>query len=105
VGGVLVLMALFNIGTLDFGYTILAIGLILFGGMGLFQSLFKREGKSFAWGPVIVSGALLAWGLIVLFLRSSVNLTAVSGWILVIIGVVIIAYTVLGRKDPASEAA
>lgn len=104
VGGVLVLMALFDIGTLDLGYTILAIGLILFGGMGLFSSLFKREGKSFAWGPVIVSGALLAWGLIVLFLRSSVNLPAVSGWILVIIGVVIIAYTMLGRKDSASEA-
>lgn len=104
VGGVLLLMALFDIGTLDLGYTILAIGLILFGGMGLFSSLFKREGKSFAWGPVIVSGALLAWGLIVLFLRSSINLPAVSGWILVIIGIVIIAYTVLGRKDPASEA-
>ncbi|MFZ2362218.1 MAG: DUF308 domain-containing protein [Anaerolineae bacterium] len=104
VGGVLVLMALFDIGTLDLGYTILAIGLILFGGMGLFSSLFKREGKSFAWGPVIVSGALLAWGLIVLFLRSSINLPAVSGWILVIIGVVIIAYTMLGRKEPTSEA-
>jgi uncharacterized membrane protein HdeD (DUF308 family) len=105
VGGILLIMAIFDIGNLDIGYTILAIGLILFGGMGLFQSLFKREGKSFAWGPVIVSGALLAWGLIVLFLRSSVNLTAVSGWILVIIGVVIIAYTLLGRKDPTSEAA
>jgi uncharacterized membrane protein HdeD (DUF308 family) len=105
VGGILLIMAIFDIGNLDIGYTILAIGLILFGGMGLFQSLFKREGKPFAWGPIIVSGALLAWGLIVLFLRSSVNLTAVSGWILVIIGVVIIAYTLLGRKDPASEAA
>jgi uncharacterized membrane protein HdeD (DUF308 family) len=105
VGGILLIMAIFDIGNLDIGYTILAIGLILFGGMGLFQSLFKREGKAFAWGPLIVSGALLAWGLIVLFLRSSVNLTAVSGWILVIIGVVIIAYTILGRKDPASEAA
>ncbi len=105
VGGILLFMAWFDIGNLNLGYTILAIGLIIFGGMGLFSSLFNREGKPFAWGPVIVSGALLAWGLIILFARSSVNLPAVSGWILVLIGVVIIAYTVLGRKDPASEAA
>jgi uncharacterized membrane protein HdeD (DUF308 family) len=104
VGGVLLLMALFDIGNLSLGYTILAIGLILFGGMGLFGSLFQREGKAFAWGPVVVSGALLAWGLIVLFFRSSVDLPTISGWILVLIGVVIIAYTLLGRKDPASEA-
>lgn len=105
VGGVLVLMAVFDIGNLDIGYTILAIGLLLFGGMGLFSSLFKREGKPFAWGPVIVSGALLVWGLIILFARATINLTAVSGWILVIIGLVIVGYTMLGRKDPASEAA
>jgi uncharacterized membrane protein HdeD (DUF308 family) len=105
VGGVLVLMAVFDIGNLDIGYTILAIGLLLFGGMGLFSSLFKREGKPFAWGPIIVSGALLVWGLIILFARATINLTAVSGWILVLIGLVIVGYTMLGRKDPASEAA
>lgn len=104
-GGVLLLMALFDIGDLSLGYTILAIGVIIFGAMGLFQSVFKREGKAFAWGPVIVNGALLAWGLIILLARSTVNLPAVSGWILVIIGVVIVAYTILGRKDPASDAA
>ena len=104
-GGILLAMALFNIGSLQLGYTILAIGLVVFGAMGLFQSVFKRDGKAFAWGPIIVSGALLAWGLIILFARSSVNIPAVSGWILVIIGVVIIVYTILGRKDPAAEAA
>ena len=103
-GAVLLAMALFNIGDVGLGYTILAIGLVVFGGMGLFSSLFHREGKPFAWGPVIVSGALLAWGLIILFARSTINLPAVSGWILVLIGVVIIAYTLLGRKDPGSEA-
>jgi uncharacterized membrane protein HdeD (DUF308 family) len=104
-GGILLAMAVFNIGSLSLGYTILAIGLVVFGAMGLFQSLLKREGKPFAWGPVIVSGALLVWGLIILFARASINIPAVSGWILIIIGVVIIAYTILGRKDPASEAA
>jgi uncharacterized membrane protein HdeD (DUF308 family) len=103
-GGVLLAMAFFDIGDLQLGYTILAIGLLIFGAMGLFQSVFKREGKAFAWGPVIVHGALLAWGLIILFAPASVNIPAVSGWILIIIGVVIIAYTILGRKDPASDA-
>ncbi len=104
-GGILLAMAIFNIGSLQVGYTILAIGVIIFGAMGLFQSVFKREGKAFAWGPVIVHGALLAWGLIILFARSSVNIPAVSGWIFLIIGVVIIGWTLLGRKDPASDAA
>ena len=103
-GGVLLLMALFDIGDLSLGYTILAIGLLIFGAMGLFQSVFKREGKRFAWGPVIVNGALLVWGLIILFARSTINLPAVSGWILVIVGVVVIAYSILGRNDPVSEA-
>ena len=103
-GAILLAMALFDIGNLSLGYTILAIGLVVFGGMGLFSSLFHREGKPFAWGPVIVSGALLVWGLIILFARSTIDLPAVSGWILVLIGVVVILYTVLGRKDPGSEA-
>lgn len=104
-GGLILLMALFDIGDLSLGYTILAIGLIVFGGMGLFQSVFKREGKRFAWGPIVVHGALLVWGLIILFARSTINLPAVSGWILLIIGVVVILYTVLRRQDPDSEAA
>lgn len=102
-GGLLLAMAFFNFGTLALGYTILAIGLIVFGGMGLFHSVFQREGRPFAWGPVLVHAALLAWGLIII-LFPSVNLPVISGWILVIIGVVIVVYTVLGRKDPASEA-
>lgn len=101
-GGVLLLIAFFD-GNLSLGYTILAIGLIVFGGMGLFQSVFQREGKAFAWGPILVHAVLLAWGLIIL-LFPSVNLPVVSGWLLVIIGVVIVAYTILGRKDPAREA-
>jgi len=94
-GGVLLAMAIFDIGDLTLGYTILAIGLLIFGGMGLFSSLLKREGRAFAWGPVIVSGVLVVWGLIILFTPSPSNLAAVSGWLLTIIGVVIIAWTLL----------
>lgn len=103
IGAVILLLGLFEIGSPETLRTILAIGLIVFGAIGLFTSLLKRGGKPFAWGPVLVNAALLVWGLLIIF--SSLNLTTLSGWILVIVGVVIVGYTVLGRKDPDSEAA
>ena len=104
VGGIILVLALFNIGTLAFGYTVLAIGLIIFGAIGLFSSFFQREGKRFAWGPVLVNLALLVWGILVFFGRSqNLNLPVISGWILVIIGVVILAWTLLGRNEEPSE--
>ena len=104
VGGIILVIALFNVGTLAFGFTILAIGLIIFGAIGLFSSFFQREGKPLAWGPVLVNLALLVWGILVFFGRSqNFNLAVLSGWILVIIGVVILAWTLLGRNDVPTE--
>lgn len=103
IGAVILLFGLFDLGSDETARTILAVGLIIFGAIGLFTSLFQRQGKPFSWGPLLVNAALLVWGLLILF--SSLNLTTVSGWILIIIGVVVILYTVLGRKDPDSEAA
>ena len=92
------------IGTLAFGYTILAIGLIIFCAVGLFSSVFPREGKPLAWGPLLVNLALLVWGVLVFFSRSqNLNLAVISGWILLIIGVVILVWTLLGRKDEPTE--
>ena len=104
VGGIILVLALFNIGTLAFGYTILAIGLIIFGAIGLFSSFFQRQGKQLAWGPVLVNLALLVWGFLIFFGRSlNLNLAVISGWILVIIGVVIVAWTLLGRNEELAE--
>ncbi len=104
VGGIILALVVFNIGTLAFGYTVLAIGLIIFGAIGLFSSFFQREGKPLAWGPVLVNLALLVWGVLVFFGRSqNLNLAVISGWILVIIGVVILVWTLLGRKDEPTE--
>ena len=105
VGGIILVIALFNVGTLAFGFTILAIGLIIFGAIGLFSSFFQREGKPLAWGPVLVNLALLVWGILVFLGRSqNLNLPVISGWILVIIGVVILAWTLLGRNEEPTEA-
>ena len=104
VGGIILVLAVFNIGTLAFGYTILAIGLIIFGAVGLFSSVFQREGKPLAWGPLLVNLALLVWGVLVFFGRSqNLNLAVISGWILLIIGVVILVWALLGRKDEPAE--
>ena len=104
VGGIILFMAVFNVGSAAFGFTVLAIGLILFGAMGIFSSIFQRDGKAFAWGPVLVNVALLVWGILIFLGRSqNWNLTVISGWILVIVGVVILLWTFLGRKDPPTE--
>jgi hypothetical protein len=50
VGGVLLLMALFDIGNLSLGYTILAIGLILFGGMGPVRQPVPARGQGVCLG-------------------------------------------------------
>jgi len=105
IGAILLAFALFNVGTLQSGYTILAIGLIIFGALGLFTSFFQRGNKGFAWGPVLVNLALLVLGILVFFSRSQgFDLALVSGWILILVGAVILLWTILGRKD-ASEAA
>ena len=103
VGLILVAAALFNLVSLSTGFTILAIGLIIFGALGIFTGFFKRGDKPFAWGPVIANAALLVWGLLIIFARPSINLATVSGWILVILGVVILAWTFLGRGAAAVD--
>lgn len=99
IGAVILLFGLFQIDSPATVRLILAIGLIIFGAIGLFTSVFKREGKPFAWGPVLVNAAMLVWGLLIIF--SSIDLTVVSGWVLVIIGIAVILWTLLGRKDAA----
>ena len=103
VGGIILALVVFNIGTLAFGYTVLAIGLIIFGAIGLFSSFFQREGKPFAWGPCWSTSR--SWFGASWFSSAAariVNLAVISGWILVIIGVVILAWTLLGRKRRAN---
>lgn len=106
-GVVLLAMALFNIGSLASGYTILAIALIIFGALGIYTSFFARGDKEFQWGPVLVNLALLVWGVLVFVSRSmEFDLAIVSGWILIAIGVVILIWTfvVHSRKPEGPEA-
>lgn len=101
VGGIILFFALFSIGSVSMAQIVLAIGLILFGAMGLFSSVFQRDGKAFAWGPVLANLALVVWGILIFIGRNQGwNLTAISGWILIIIGVVVLVWTLLGRKEP-----
>lgn len=69
VGGILLVMAWFDWGSLAAGYTILALGLLVFGGLGLFVNFFQRGRRQFEWGPVLVNLALMVWGFLIFFSR------------------------------------
>lgn len=98
VGAFLLSMELFDFGTLQWAYTVLAGGLIVYGALGLFTDTFQRGDKEFAWGPILVSVALLAWGVLVFVARSQeFDLARVSGWLLVAIGALMLLWTYLRR--------
>lgn len=105
-GAVLLGMELLDVGTLTFAYTVLAIGLILYGALGLFTEFFQRGGREFEWGPILVSLLLLAWGALVFYSRSrEFDLANVSGWVLTAIGAILLIWTFLSRprdQTPAS---
>lgn len=106
VGGILLLLAFFDLISLQTGYTILAIGLIVFGAFGMYTSVFKRGRRAFEWGPLLVNAALVLWGILVFIDRNQeANLVSISAWILIGIGVVILIWTFLMRGDTTDETA
>jgi uncharacterized membrane protein HdeD (DUF308 family) len=106
IGAILLVMGLFNIGTLASGYTILAIGLIAFGAVGLFTDAFQRGEREFAWGPILVDLALLAWGVLVFYSRSrQFDLANASGWVLAAVGAILLVWTFLHRPKSDESAA
>lgn len=107
VGGLaLLLLAFFNVLSLSATYTFLAILLIAFGLLGLFEALFDRGGQRFQWMAVLVNALLVALGALVFYSRArEFDLRLWSGVILTVIGVAVIAYAYLVQKPrPATPA-
>lgn len=103
-GAILLVMALFDVGGIVFGYTLIALALIIFGALGIYTSIFQRGDKAFEWGPVLVNLALLVWGVLIFFTRAhDRDLATISGWILVIIGAIILVWTFLTRQEEPEE--
>lgn len=84
----------------DAGYIILAIGLIVYGGLGIFASFFERGGRKLRWGPVAMNALLLLWGIMVFVARAEdFTLQTWSAVILIALGVVGLAYAWLSRDE------
>ena len=89
IGGVAMLLLIyFNVLSLAAAFTIIAILVIAFGLLGLFESFFDRGKAYFRWMPVIFNGLLLALGALVFYSRSAAgfNLQPRSGRLLAILG-------------------
>jgi uncharacterized membrane protein HdeD (DUF308 family) len=97
VGAVILWLAIVEWTSLDTAWTILAIGLVVSGGLGLFIALFARQG-AFDWGPVVVNALLVLWGVLVFVARSrETELATWAGWILLGVGIVGVAWGLFAR--------
>jgi len=105
-GGIILVFYFFNMLAPNVGITILGIALIVYGGLGLYQGFFARSGKPFTWAGIIVNGALVLWGVLMLIARSQdIPLTLWSGLILLVVGVIVAIYGFMSRKPDASVTA
>ncbi len=106
-GLALLLLAYFNVLSLGAGYTLLAILLIVFGGLGLFEALFDRGAERFRWMPLLVNLLLIGLGIMVFYSRiREFDLRLWSGLVLAIIGLIIIVYGYFFQKtNPKANAA
>ncbi len=98
------LLALLSVITPATGYVLLAIGLIIFGGLGLFLQFYPPGAKPFKWGPVVVNAALLIWGVLILLTgAASTGRATAGGWMLLIVGIAGLVWGLLTRNSTAAE--
>ena len=107
VGGLLLLLAAFDILSFYWAFTIFGLGVISVGALGLYAAFFDRGGRDFAWGPVFVNALLLLWGILIFVARmQDFDLQSISGLILVAMGVIIVLWGYFTRdKDDSEESA
>lgn len=101
-GGALLLLAYFDVLTVGAAYTWLAVLLIVFGGLGIFEALFDRGDQRFAFVPLLINVLLVALGVMVFYSRSQgFDLRLWAGLILALIGAGLIAYGYFWQKRNA----
>ncbi len=105
-GGVLLLMAWLKPGWIDLptAYIILAIGLIAYGGLGIWVSLFARRGRPMRWVNVLINGLLVLWGLAVFVDRGSeISMKNVTVLVLLIVGALLVVWAFLTRSGKGED--
>lgn len=107
IGGAIVLALLYFTGTsIPTIYTILAIVLIAYGAVGLFETLFARGRELFSWGALLVDALLVLLGVMVFVSRSQAfDLNFWGGLVLTLVGVVMAGYAYLFQRDSKPEPA
>jgi uncharacterized membrane protein HdeD (DUF308 family) len=107
IGGLgLLLLLYFDVLSQSAAYSILAILLIAYGVLGLFEAFFDRGPERFRWMPVIVNTLLAALGVLVFFFRSQeLDLRTWAGVILALIGLAALGYGwFVQKKNPKASA-
>lgn len=108
IGGLaLLLLGYFDVLSLSAAYTLLAILLIVYGGLGLFEAIFDRGADRFRLMPVLINLLLVVLGVMVFYSRSrEFDLRLWSGLLMAIIGLIIIGYGYFFQKaNPKSSTA
>jgi len=107
-GGLLMLALLyFNVLTLSTAFIIIAILVVAFGLLGLFEVFFDRGGAYFRWMPVLVNVLLVTLGALVFYSssREGFDLQLWTGLVLVILGAAVGAYAYFAQKPQPQLAA
>lgn len=98
-GAALLLLGYFNVLSLAAAYTLLAILLIAYGVLGLFEAVFDRGPDRFRWMPLLINLLLIVLGVMVFYSRSrEFDLRLWSGLVLTVMGLAVIAYGYFFQK-------
>jgi uncharacterized membrane protein HdeD (DUF308 family) len=106
-GGLAVLLLFYFVDNMEStAFTLLAITLIVYGVLGLFEAFFDRGGAYFRWMPVIINALLAALGVLIFYFRAQeLDLRLWGGVLLALIGVILLGYALLIQKqDPRPSA-
>lgn len=105
IGGAIMLALLYFTNTgIPTIYTLLAIILIAYGAVGLFETLFARGREIFSWGALLVDALLVVLGIMVFVSRSQeFNLNFWGGLVLALVGVIMAGYAYLFQRDSEPE--
>jgi len=105
-GVVLLLLIYFNVLSLQAVYSVLAVAVIAYGLLGLFEAIFDRGASRFQWMPLIVNLLLVVLGAMVFYFRTQeLDLKTWTGVVLAAIGLLIIVYGYFVQKSSPSAAA
>lgn len=106
IGGGLLIVSWFKLTDLATGYTLMAIGLIVFGGLGVAAAIFEGKGCLTRLIALAINGLLLLWGIMIFVSRSQgFDLTFIVALILLALGAILIVYAFLSRGKAPEEVA